>query len=162
MAEDSHPGPSRWLNGAVTGTLLGSVLVAALDHGGLAPDPVYDVTWIIITLAGTGLIRAYSSFVMTRNHREPIPRTALRTLTGEWALVIAGVPAVAILLGSSAGWYPTVTAVNVVLGVNVAMLFGWGALGARQAGYRPVPATLIGLADATVGMLIVLANVLLK
>ena len=52
-------GPSRWMNGTVTGTLLASVLVAALEHQGMPPDPVYDIAWIIITLAATGLIRAY-------------------------------------------------------------------------------------------------------
>ena len=35
--------PSRWMNGTVTGTVLASVLVAALDHRRLRPDPVYDI-----------------------------------------------------------------------------------------------------------------------
>jgi hypothetical protein len=56
-------------------------------------------------------------------------RTALRMLAGEWALVAAGLPAVVILLGSSAGWYPTLPAIHAVLGINVAMLLGWEALG---------------------------------
>jgi hypothetical protein len=62
--------PSRWMNGTVTRTLLASVLVAALDHGGLRPDPVYDIAWIIVTLAATGLIRAYTAFVTCRSRRE--------------------------------------------------------------------------------------------
>jgi hypothetical protein len=50
---------------------------------------------------------------------------ALWMLAGEWALV-----AVVILLGFSAGWYPTLTAIHAALGTNVAMLFG-GELLAR-------------------------------
>lgn len=61
-----------------------------------------------------------------RSRRESTLRTALRMLAGEWVLVAAGLPAVVILLGSSAGWYPTLTAIHAVLGINVAMLLGWG------------------------------------
>ncbi len=153
---------SRWMNGTVTGTLLASVLVAALEHRGLRPDPVYDIAWIVITLAATGLIRAYTSFVTGRSRRHSAWRTALRMLAGEWALVAAGLPAVVILLGSSAGWYSMRTAIHVVLGTNVAMLFGWGILGGSQLGYRPLPAAVIGFADAALGLLVILANALLK
>jgi hypothetical protein len=44
----------------------------------------------------------------------------------------------------------------------VALLFGWGTLGASQTGYRPLPAAVIGIADTTLGLLVILANVLLK
>jgi hypothetical protein len=155
-------GPSRWMNGTVTGTLLASVLVAAVEHRGLRPDPVYDIAWIMITLAATGLIRAYTSFVTGRSRGRGALRTALRMLAGEWALVAAGLPAVGILLGASAGWYPTLTAIHAVLGTNVAMLFGWGVLGAGQTGYRPLPALVIGIVDAALGLLVILANALLK
>lgn len=154
--------PPRWLNGTVTGTLLASVLVAALDHHGLRPDPVYDIAWIVITLAATGLIRAYTSFVTDHSRWGSTLRTTLRMLAGEWALVAAGLPALIILLGSSAGWYPTLTAMHAVLGTNAAMLFGWGTLGANQLGYRPLPAAAIGIADAALGLLVILANALLK
>lgn len=152
----------RWMNGTVTGTLLASALVAALDHRGLRPDPVYDIAWIVITLAATGLLRAYTSFVTGRSRRESALRTALRMLVGEWTLVAAGLPAVAILLGSWAGWYPTLAAIYAVLGTNVAMLLSWGAIGASQTGYRPLPAAAIGIADAGLGLLVILANALLK
>jgi hypothetical protein len=50
-----------------------------------------------------------------------------------------------------------------VPGTNVAMLFGWvGVLGASQTGYRPLPAAVIGIAGAALGLLVVLANALLK
>lgn len=154
--------PSRWMNGTVTGTLLASVLVAAFDHHGLRLDPIYDIAWIVITLAATGLIRAYTSFVTGRSRRENTLRTVLRMLAGEWTLPAAGLPATVILLGSLAGWYPTLTAIHAVLGATVALLFGWGVLGASQAGYRPLPAAVIGIADAALGLLVIFANVLLK
>ncbi|MGH3772556.1 MAG: hypothetical protein ACRDRW_14365, partial [Pseudonocardiaceae bacterium] len=89
-------------------------------------------------------------------------RTALRMLAGEWTLVAAGLPAVVILLGSSAGWYPMLTAIRAVLGTTVAMLLTWGTIGASQTGYRPLAAALLGIADAGLGLLIILANALLK
>ncbi|MGH3869162.1 MAG: hypothetical protein ACRDQ4_24220 [Pseudonocardiaceae bacterium] len=57
-----------------------------------------------------------------RSRRE----NTLRMLVGEWTLPAAGLPATAILLGSLAGRYPTLTAIHAVLGTTVALLFGWG------------------------------------
>jgi hypothetical protein len=37
-----------------------------------------------------------------------------------------------------------------------------GVLGASQIGYRPLPAAVIGIAGAALGLLVVLANALLK
>jgi hypothetical protein len=45
----------RWLNGALTGVVLTSAVVAALDRQGQGPNPVDDIAWILITLASTGL-----------------------------------------------------------------------------------------------------------
>jgi hypothetical protein len=41
-------------------------------------------------------------------------------------------------------------------------VLGWEALGAGQTGYRPLAAALVGIADAALGLLVILANTLLK
>src|SRR5882757_1692953 len=60
----------RWLNGALTGVVLTSAVVAALDRQGQGPNPVDDIAWILITLASTGLVRAYASFVAGHSRSE--------------------------------------------------------------------------------------------
>lgn len=48
------------------------------------------------------------------------------------------------------------------LGLNTALLFAWGSFVALRVGYRLGPSLLIGLADATIGLAIIVANALLK
>ncbi|MFD3936368.1 hypothetical protein ACFWSP_14865 [Streptomyces sp. NPDC058618] len=48
------------------------------------------------------------------------------------------------------------------LGLNTALLFGWGAFVAIRVGYRLRSALLIGLADATIGLAVIVANALIK
>ena len=55
-----------WLNGALTGLVLTSAVVAVIDDDRPSPNPLYDVVWILITLASTGLVRSYAAFVASR------------------------------------------------------------------------------------------------
>jgi hypothetical protein len=151
----------QWLNGGLTGLVLTSAVVAALERG-QSPNPVDDIAWVLVTLASTGLVRAYASFVATRNRRDSHPRQALRILGREWSLIAAGLPAVIILLVSVAGSHPTLGAIRAVLSTNVALLLGLGIFGASKAGYRPFQAAALGVADATLGLLVILANALLR
>ncbi|MEJ8644641.1 hypothetical protein WKI68_31765 [Streptomyces sp. MS1.HAVA.3] len=48
------------------------------------------------------------------------------------------------------------------LGLNTALLFAWGSLVALRVGYRLGPALLIGMADATIGLAIIVANAVIK
>jgi hypothetical protein len=157
QARVSAPG---WLNGALTGLVLTSAVVAALDHRGQNPRPVDDIAWILITLAGTGLVRSYAAFVAGRGSRNP--RTFPGILGREWSLIAAGLPAVAILLVAVAVRYPLLNAIRAVLGANVAILFGLGIFGARKAGYRPWQAAALGVADGLLGLLVIVANALLR
>lgn len=48
------------------------------------------------------------------------------------------------------------------LGLNTALLFAWGSLVALRVGYRLGSALLIGMADATIGLAIIVANAVIK
>lgn len=154
--------PPSWLNGALTGIVLTSVLVAALDHAGLRLNPVEDIAWILILLLCTSLVRAYAAFVASRAPQAPDQVRAISILRNEWPLLAAGVPAVLILLSALQARWPTITAVRTVLFVDVVILLGLGIAGARKAGYRLRWAVLFGIADAILGALVVVANVFLR
>jgi hypothetical protein len=151
-----------WFNGALTGLVLTSAVVAALDHRGWTPRPIDDIAWILITLASTGLVRSYASFVTSRGQRSPASVTFPGMLGREWSLIAAGLPAVAILLVALSARYPMLGAIHVVLGANVAILLGLGVFGASKAGYRPWQAAALGVADGALGLLVIVANALLR
>jgi len=152
----------RWLNGALTGLVMTSAVVAALDHQGQTPNPVGDIAWILITLVSTGLVRSYAAFVAGRGQRDSFPHPVVRILSHEWSLIAAGVPAVLILLASLAAAHPLLGAIRPVLGTNVAILLSLGIFGASKAGYRPFQAAALGVADAALGLVVILANALLR
>jgi hypothetical protein len=151
-----------WLNGALTGLVLTSAVVAVIDDDRPSPNPLYDIAWILITLASTGLVRSYAAFVAGRGQRDVGPRTFLRILGREWSLIAAGLPAVIILLAAVVASRSVLGAIPIVLSANVAILFGLGIFGANKAGYRPIQAVMLGVADAALGLLVIVANVLLK
>jgi hypothetical protein len=155
----SAPG---WLNGALTGLVLTSAVVAALDHRGERPRAVDDVAWILITLASTGLVRSYAAFVAGRGQLSSERRSFPGIVGREWPLIVAGLPAVVILLVALASNYPMLSAIHTVLGANVAILLGLGVFGARKAGYRPWQAAALGVADSLLGLLVIVANALLR
>jgi hypothetical protein len=154
--------PPRWLNGALTGVVLASVLVAALDHRGQAPDPVEDIAWILVLLASTGLVRVYAALVTTRAQSSNPRQAAVRLLVNEWALVAAGLPSVLILLTFVVVRWAPLAAVRTVLVANVVLLLALGIFGARRSGHGPLHAMRFGLADAGLGVLVIVANALLR
>jgi hypothetical protein len=158
----SHP-PS-WLNGALTGVVLATVLVAAMDHRGQPLDAVGDIAWILITLCCTALVRWYPKVVVERARRLPPLnlREALRLLRTDWALVAAGVPAVAILLFSLALSGPALVAIRAVLITDVVLLLALGVIGGLRARRGLGAALLLGLADAALGVAVIVANAFLR
>ena len=155
-------GAPRWFNGALTGLVLTSAIVAALDHEGQILNPVDAIAWILLTLGTTGLVRSYASFVAGHSQPGTDPHNFLRILSHEWSLIAAALPAVIILLVSLVASYPMLGAIGTVLGANVFILLGLGVFGASKAGYRPFQAAALGIADATLGLLVIAANALLK
>ncbi|MDJ0382950.1 hypothetical protein [Streptomyces sp. G-G2] len=161
------PRPRRgadWMFGGVYGTVLASGLLAALDHKGGPYTPYYDASWVLVTAATAGLAHGYSHHMTTHQDGSAKHRWRLlvRALYNEWPMIAATLPTVLLLvLAGLADWdSPGVTAVG--LGGNTALLFAWGSTVAVRVGYRLTSALLIGAADATIGLVIIVANALIK
>ena len=155
-------GPPPWLNAALTGVVMASVLVAALSHYAQPLDPVDDIVWTLLLLGGSSVIRTYAAFVTSRAGRERHRDAAKRILRGEWALVCAGLPAVAALLTSISAHWSTRGTVQFILVMNVVVLFVLGIAGASRAGHRASAAIGFGLGDAALGLLVIVFNSTLR
>jgi hypothetical protein len=77
-------------------------------------------------------------------------------------LVAAALPTVAILLAAAAGWWAEATAVNWALLFNTAALFCCGAWAARTAGHSWPSSFGAGCMDMVIGLLIIIANAVIK
>jgi len=150
--------------GGIYGTVLASALLAALQSEGERFTPVYDALWILVTAIAAGLVHGYAHH-MTTHHTGSAAvrwRRLVTALAEEWPLVAAVLPTVALLLlAGAAGWSegPVSTA---GLSLNTLLLGAWGTFAALRSGYRRRSAVLVGLADATIGLAIAVANALIK
>lgn len=155
---------SDWMFGGVYGTVLASALLAALDREGGPYLPFQDALWILVTAVAGGLAHGYAHHMAEHRTDSAAHRWRLlvRALWTEWPIVAATAPTVLLLvLAGFAGWNSTgVTAVG--LGLNTALLFALGSYVALRVRYRIGSALLIGLADATIGLVIIVANAVLK
>ncbi|MFJ3877927.1 hypothetical protein ACIPW5_10750 [Streptomyces sp. NPDC090077] len=153
-----------WMFGGVYGTVVASGLLAALDQRGGEYTPFYDACWILVTAAAGALAHGYAHHMADHQAGSAAHRWRLlgRALWDEWPMIVATLPTVLLLLlAAAAHWEPYgVTAVG--LGLNTALLFAWGAFVALRCGYRITSALLIGLADAAIGLVIIVANALIK
>ncbi|MFB6619976.1 hypothetical protein ACIGFK_33325 [Streptomyces sp. NPDC085524] len=161
------PPPRRgadWMFGGVYGTVLASALLAALDQQGGEYTPFYDASWVLVTAAAAGLAHGYSHHMTTHHRGSAAHRwhVLVRALWNEWPMIVATLPTVLLLVAAGiADWdSPGVTAVG--LGLNTALLFAWGSFVALRVGYRIGSSLLIGLADATIGLVIIVANAVIK
>jgi hypothetical protein len=169
VPEGARPGPSaplgvplqRLLFGGVYGTVLASALASALDEGEGRPNPGYDALWILVAALAAAAAHGYAHAIAhwTAGGRRATA-ASVRSVLAEWPLVAAVLPTVTALLGAAAGWWGEQSAVDVVLTVNTAALFGWGLLAARAAGQGWGPACRVGLVDVALGLFIVSANAL--
>ncbi|MFF8269302.1 hypothetical protein ACF059_18195 [Streptomyces sp. NPDC016562] len=153
-----------WMFAGVYGTVLASGLLAALDQAGEEYTPFYDASWVLVTAATAGLAHGYAHHMASHQRGSVGHRWRLlaRALWVEWPMIAAALPTVLLLvIAGLAGWgSDAVTAVG--LGLNTALLFAWGSFVAVRVGHRLRSALLIGLADATIGLAIIVANALIK
>ncbi|GHB37865.1 hypothetical protein GCM10010347_03970 [Streptomyces cirratus] len=163
----SPPPPRQhagWRFSGVYGTVLASGLLAALERTGEHYSPFYDATWVLITAVTAGLAHGYAHHMTT--HQPDFPghrwRGLGRAMWQEWPMVAATLPSVALLLLAGLTGWPENRVTGVGLALNTALLFGWGTLSAVRVGYRRSTAPLIGLADAGIGVLVIVANALIK
>ncbi|MEE1804751.1 hypothetical protein ACIQVO_20745 [Streptomyces sp. NPDC101062] len=153
----------RLLFGGVYGTVLASVLVAALDHDSGRPDPGYDAVWVLLAALASAAAHGYAHAIAHRTAGETTVTTStVRSVLTEWPLVAAVVPTVAVLLGAYGGWWSEDAAIDVALLINTVALFGWGLWAARAAGRGWASSCRAGGVDMLLGFFIVGANVLSK
>lgn len=161
------PPPRRgadWMFGGVYGTVLASGLLAALDQKGGEYTPFYDASWVLVTAATAGLAHGYAHHMSTHQPGSAGHRWRIlgRALWNEWPMIAATLPTVLLLLVAGLADWDSHGVTAIGLGVNTALLFAWGAFVALRVGYKLGSALLIGVADATIGLAIIVANAVIK
>lgn len=119
---------------------------------------------MLVTAATAALAHGYSHHMASHQqgsaaHRWRMLSTAL---WNEWPMIAATLPTVVLLVVAGLTDWQSYGVTAVGLGLNTALLFTWGAVVALRVGYRLGSALLIGLADATIGLAIIVANALIK
>jgi hypothetical protein len=153
---------SMLLFGGVYGAVLASAMVAALtehEHTSRA-DRRYDAAWLLVTAFASALAHGYAHLIADRDPRRRVQ--ALRVLADEWPLVVAMLPSVLILAGAGWGWWPTGNVEYPAFVLNIALLFVLGLVSARWAGRRWFAAAATGAGDALLGVIVVVANAIIK
>ncbi|QNT91408.1 hypothetical protein GA0115256_14407 [Streptomyces sp. DconLS] len=157
-----HSTREALLFGGVYGSVLASSMVAALTRYGASTPATrrYDALWLLVTALASALAHGYAHYIAERTpHRR---WDGLRALRNEWPLVAAVVPTVFLLAGAGWGWWPAKGVEYPAFTLNIVILFTLGLTTARQAA-RPWPAAvLMGLGDALLGLIVVVANALIK
>lgn len=150
--------------GGVYGTILASALIAALHSEQQAYTPWYDAAWIMVTAGTAALAHGYAHHMCTHRPGSGVLRwrQLLQELIDEWPVVVACLPTVALLVLAGAFGWPEAPVTCTALLLNAALLLGWGTFAALRAGYRRRSAVLLGIADATLGLLIAAANAVIK
>lgn len=158
-----HRPPEQSLFSGIYGLVLASALVAALDATGDKADPGPDALWVLLTALASGTAHGYAHVIAQRASVDGAATTSrLRLVLAEWPLVAAALPTLGMLLAAVAGWWAEATAVDAALLFNTVALFGWGTWAARTAGHRWLPSLRAGGLDMLIGLVIIIANALLK
>lgn len=158
----SHEARENILFGGVYGAVLACSMVAALTQYGHTDRASrrYDALWLLVTAGASALAHGYAHYIAERApHRR---WDALRTLRDEWPLVAAAVPTVLLLAGAGWGWWPANGVEYAAFVLNIALLFGLGLVTARWSARSWAVAVAIGAVDALLGVVVVVANALIK
>ncbi|MCX5384149.1 hypothetical protein [Streptomyces sp. NBC_00083] len=153
------------LFGGVYGAVLASSMVAALTQYGARarPDRLYDAKWLLITAIASALAHGYAHIIARRGHEtDHGGRQALWILGEEWPLVAATLPTMLLLYGAGLGWWGSQRIEYVAFAVNIVLLFAWGLLAARAAGRTWGAGVRLGLGDGLLGVIVVVANAIIK
>ncbi|MGX1541874.1 hypothetical protein [Streptomyces adustus] len=148
--------------GGVYGAVLASSMVAALTRYGSTDQAGrrYDAAWLLVTALASALAHGYAHYVA---ERRPQRRwDLLRSLADEWPLVAAVLPTVALL--AAAGWdrLPPNGVEYPAFALNMALLFVLGVVTSRRLRRSWLKCVLVGLGDALLGLVVVVANALIK
>ncbi|MEV0990582.1 hypothetical protein [Streptomyces sp. NPDC049949] len=153
-----------WMFGGVYGTVLASGLLAALDQAGEEYTPFYDASWVLVTACAAALAHGYSHHMSSHQAGSAALRWRVlsRALWNEWPMIVATLPTVVLLLIAGLTHLDSHAVTAVGLGLNTALLFAWGSFVALRVGHRLGQALLTGMADATIGLAIIVANAVIK
>ncbi|MFI5684050.1 hypothetical protein [Streptomyces sp. NPDC051636] len=153
---------SMLLFGGVYGAVVASAVLAALTEYGHTSrdDRRYDAAWLVVTALASALAHGYAHYIAERGPRRR--GQALRALAAEWPLVVAMLPSALILAGAGWGWWPTGSVEYSAFSFNVALLFVLGLLSAKWAGRGGAVAVATGVGDALIGVIVVVANAIIK
>ena len=161
-APHRHDTREAVLFGGVYGAVLASSMVAALSQYGETSRAGrrYDAVWLLVTALASALAHGYAHYLAERTpHRR---WDSLRALANEWPLVVAVLPTVVILAGAGWGWWPAKGTEYPAFALNILLLFTLGLVTARWS-HRAWPvAVLIGVVDALLGVVVVVANAIIK
>ncbi|MFE3031453.1 hypothetical protein ACFXKY_07370 [Streptomyces canus] len=150
------------LFGGVYGSVLACSMVAALtQYGHTSRDSRrYDAAWLLVTALASALAHGYAHYIAERApHRR---WDALRTLAAEWPLVAAVLPTAGVLIGAGLGWWPAKGVEYPAFALNLTLLFTLGLVTARWSHRSWAAAIGIGAADAMLGVVVVVANAVIK
>ncbi len=86
----------------------------------------------------------------------------MRALQNEWPLVTAVLPTAFLLAAAGWGWWPPNGVEYPVFALNIAILFVLGLVTARSTARSWPHAVLVGLVDAVLGVVVVVANAVIK
>ncbi|MFF9020263.1 hypothetical protein [Streptomyces eurythermus] len=155
------------LFGGVYGAALASSMVAALTgRGETTPDDrLSSAQWLLVTAVASALAHGYAHLIARRgDHAVHGVRPVARLLLSEWPLVLATVPTLVLLLGAAWGWWPSQGIEYVAFAVNVVLLllFAWGLFAARGGGRTWGSAVKVGAGDGLLGLVVVVANAVIK
>ncbi|MBL1085890.1 hypothetical protein JK359_28650 [Streptomyces actinomycinicus] len=150
------------LFGGVYGAVLASSMVAALTRYGHTSAEVrgYDAAWVLVTAFASALAHGYAHYIAERApHRR---WDVLRAMRDEWSLVAAVVPTVFLLAGARWKWWTANGVEYAAFVLNIVILFALGILTARWSARSWPAAVLMGLGDALLGLVVVVANAFIK
>ncbi|MDT0433362.1 MULTISPECIES: hypothetical protein [Streptomyces] len=150
------------LFGGVYGAVLASSMVAALTQYGHASrgSRRYDAAWLLVTAFASALAHGYAHYIADRApHRRG---DTLRALAAEWPLITAVLPTVLILAGAGWGWWPPNGVEYAAFTLNIVLLFVLGVVTARWSRRPWTAAVAVGAADALLGVVVVVANAIIK
>ncbi|MGH3796290.1 MAG: hypothetical protein ACRDSP_15515 [Pseudonocardiaceae bacterium] len=149
----------RWVYGTV---ILMTVLVVYADEG---PVTFGESAGIVVTqLLATFLAHLFAGVLVTLNRADGglSRRDFAELVRSEAQYIMLTVPPLAVLLAGAVGAYDAPTAVSLIVRGGVALLVALGALGGKRAGLRPWGVAACAVGSGVLGLLVLVAQVLLK
>lgn len=149
--------------GDLTGSLYGLILVSsvlAVSYKGRDVELIGAA--LIVTATVFALAHAWAHALdAAADARQPVDRRAfVHSLSHEWPMVTAAVPSSLAVALAATGVYSLETALSVASGVNVLLLFVWGAGVRELAGGSLAQVLAAGVSTAVLGLVLVGLKVL--